>query len=176
MGILLGMRRALALAVLLAVAASARAATFMATSVEELARTSEVVVRGRVLDVASRETASGRIVTEVELAVDSAWKGAPAATVRLLVPGGQLGHVALKVDAAPAFAPGDEVVLFLSRAGPALHVNGLALGTFRVAGDEARPEVGGGRAVVLPRALSAGEREVSAMPLAELERRVRAAR
>lgn len=175
MGMLGRMRRALA-AVLLASALPAAAATFVATSVEEMARTSDVVVRGRVLDLASRLTPSGRILTEVEVAVDAAWKGAPAAIVRLVVPGGSVGSIALKVDAAPTFEPGEEVVLFLARGGAAWHVNGLALGKYRVAGGEARPALASGGARVLPRALSAGEREVGAMPVEELERRVRAAR
>lgn len=167
------MRRT-ALAVLLTFATPAVAATFVATSVEEMARTSEVVVRGRVLDTASRATASGRVLTEVEVEVDDAWKGQAAPTVRLVVPGGRAGKVALKVDAAPTFEPGEEVVLFLARAGASWRVNGHALGKYRVVGGEARAAVAGAK--MLPRALVAGERAVGSMPVAELERRVRAAR
>ncbi len=176
------MRRALALAapcvVLLAAAASrpAAAATFAATSVEEVARTSDAVVRGRVAGTAARATKDGRIVTEVEIAVGAAWKGAPGTTVRVVVPGGRLPGVAMRVDAAPAFAVGEEVVVFLSRGGTTWYVNGLALGKFRVDRGEAHPASAG--AAVLPRAapLPRGEREVGAMPVAELERRVKAAR
>jgi hypothetical protein len=170
------MRRPLALAALLAAAASGRAAaaTFAATSVEEVARTSDAVVRGRVAGTAARATKDGRIVTEVEIAVGEAWKGAPEPTVRVVVPGGRLPGVAMRVDAAPTFSEGEDVVVFLSRGGRAWYVNGLALGKFRVAGGEARPASAG--AAVLPRALAAGERRVGPMPLAELERRVRAAR
>lgn len=169
------MRRTPALALLLfAFAAPAAAATFVAPSVEEMARSSDAVVRGRVLDTASRAAADGRIVTEVEVLVDGAWKGAPAATVRFVVPGGRVGRLAMRVDAAPTFAVGEDVVVFLSRAGQGWRVNGRALGKYRVEGAEARPSLQGAR--VLDRPLAAGERQVGAMPLAELERRVRAAR
>jgi hypothetical protein len=168
--------RRLALAALLSTAAAgpAAAATFVATSVEEVARGSDAVLRGRVVDTASRATRDGRIVTEVEVAVDAAWKGAAEPTVRVVVPGGRLPRLAMRVDAAPTFAAGEEVVVFVVRRGAAWHVNGLALGKFAVVGGEARPSLGG--AVVLPRALAVGEKRVGAMPVAELERRVRAAR
>jgi hypothetical protein len=170
------MRRmpALVLALLASAAAPAVAATFVAPSVEEMARSSDAVVRGRVLGMASRETRDGRIVTEVEVLVAGAWKGAPEGTVRFVVPGGRVGRLAMKVDAAPVFSVGEEVVVFLSRAGGAWRVNGHALGKFGVVRGEARPGLGGAR--VLPGALVAGERPVGAMPVGELERRVRTAR
>jgi hypothetical protein len=167
------MRRALA-SVLLLASAKAAAATFVVPSVEEMARSSDVVVRGRIVDLASRAVAGGRIVTEVEVLVASAWKGAPDATVRFLVPGGRAGGLVLRVDSAPTFEPGEEVVLFLSRSGATWRVNGQALGKFRVEGKDARPGLGDAR--VLPREPAAGERLVGAMPVDELERRVRTAR
>ena len=170
------MRRALLL-LLLAVAAPApaRATTFVATSVEEAARSADVVVRGRVTSSVGRVTRDGRrVVTEVEIAVDSTWKGATDATVRVVVPGGSTGALAMRVDAAPTFEPGEEVVVFLARQGPVWRVMGLALGKYRVEGTDARPRLEG--ATVLPRELAAGERAVGTMPVAELERRVRAAR
>ena len=170
------MRRtlSLALALLASAAAPAAAATFVVPSVEEMARSSDAVVRGHVLGTASRETRDGRIVTEVEVVVDDAWKGAPDGTVRLVVPGGRVGRLAMKVDAAPVFADGEEVVVFLSRVGVGWHVNGHALGKYRVERGEARPGLGDAR--VLPRAIAPGERRVGPMAIEELERRVRAAR
>jgi hypothetical protein len=173
------MRRTLALAAVgIALGAAApvlgRAATFAATTVEHVARTSDAVVRGTVASAVARPTRDGRIVTEVEIAVASAWKGAPGRMIRVVVPGGTLPDVAMHVDGAPRFTPGEEVVAFVNRRGPAWHVNGRALGKFRVSGDEALPSVDGH--ALLPRPLPPGEREVGPMPLAELERRVRAAR
>lgn len=169
------MRRALLLLLLVAAAGPAAAATFVTTSVEEAARSAEAVVRGRVLAVASRLTPDGRrVVTDVDLAVEASWKGAPGTTVRLVVPGGSTPTLGLWVDAAPTFTVGEEVVVFLARQGPAWRVMGHALGKYRVAGAEAAP--GLDHAEVLPRPLRAGERAAGRMPLAELERRVKGAR
>jgi hypothetical protein len=170
------MRRALALS-LLVLAAPGRvpAATFVATSVEEVARSATAVVHGRVVSSEARLTRDGRrVVTEVLVAVESAWKGDPGATVRVVVPGGSAGGVAMSVDSSPDFAVGEEVVVFLAREGAGWRVMGRALGKFRVDGAEAR--AGLEHAIVVQRALPAGERGVGTMALAELERRVRAAR
>jgi hypothetical protein len=167
------MRRLLALA-LLGIAAPAAASTFVAATVEEVARSSAAVVRGRVVAAAARTTRDGRIVTDVEVEVASAWKGAPERTVRIVVPGGSLGGIALRVEGAPTFAPDEEVVVFLVREGPAWRVNGYGQGKFRVVGADARPGLGAAR--VVPRETAAGERLVGPMPVEELERRVRAAR
>jgi hypothetical protein len=167
------MRRWLALAVL-ALGARAAAATFVAMSVEEVARSSDAVVRGTVVGREPRLTSGGSIVTEVEIAVASAWKGATAGTVRVVVPGGSLGWIALSVDAAATFEEGEEVVVFLARNGRGFSVAGHALGKYAVEGAEAHPALGAAR--VLPRALAPGERLVGPMPVSELERRVRAAR
>ncbi len=102
-----------------------------------------------------------------------AWKGAPERIVRFVVPGGSLGTIALSVDAAPTFSDGEEVVVFLARKGPGYVVAGWALGKYRIEGAVARPGVGG--ALILPRAVAAGERQVEVMAVTELERRVRAA-
>jgi hypothetical protein len=173
MGTLARMRRWLA-AALLALAAPAAAAVFVAMSVEEMARGADAVVRGVVVGREARLTADGRIVTDVDIAVSSAWKGDPGAVVRVAVPGGSLGWIALAVDAAATFDDGEEVVVFLARRGRAWAVSGHALGKFAVDGQEARPALREAR--VLPRALGAGERLVGPMPVAELERRVRSAR
>jgi hypothetical protein len=168
------MRRWLA-ASLVACAAPAAASTFVTTSVEEAARSADAVVRGRVLSTAARLTRDGRgVVTEVEVAVDEAWKGAPGPTVKLVVPGGRAGGVAQVVMGGATFEEGEEVIVFLGRAGETWRVMGLALGKYRVEAGEARSALEGAR--VLPRALAAGERVAGTMSVAELERRVREAR
>lgn len=167
------MRRLLTLA-LLALASPVAASTFVAATVEEVARSSHAVVRGRVVAAGARATRDGRIVTDVDVEVASAWKGAPERTVRIVVPGGSLGWIALRVEGAPTFAPGEEVVVFLAREGPAWRVNGYGQGKYRVAGGEARPGLGAAKVVARPH--DRGERLVGAMSVDELERRVRAAR
>ncbi len=165
-----------ALALLLALAAlPAAAAQFRSATVEEAARSSDAVVRGRVESRTSRYADGGsRIVTDVELSVAGAWKGNPGARVVVTVPGGEVGDVGMWVDGAPALAVGDEVVLFLVQRGKAWHVNGYALGTFHVAGDEARPQVPPEEMVRAP--VRAGELAIQPLTVGELERRVRAAR
>ncbi len=168
------MRRSLASLLLLA-AIPAAASTFVETSVEETARSSDAVVRGKVLSATSRLTQDGRrVVTEVEIAVDGTWKGAAEPVVRVVVPGGRVGRIAQLVDAAATFEEGEEVVVFLARRGATWRVMGHALGKYRVEGAQAQP--GLEHAQVLPRTIAPGERAVGAMPVAELERRVREAR
>jgi hypothetical protein len=150
------------------------ATTLLETSVEELARGADLVVRGKVLRTTA-QWRGGRIVTEAEIAVASAWKGAAGERVAVVVPGGRVGDVAQQVSGSPSFAQDEEVVVFAARVGPRdLGVVGLALGKFRVEGDVVRPHLEGAR--VEPRTLAPGERRVEPMGVDELERRVRAAR
>src|SRR5690242_10651550 len=110
------MRTALAL-LLLAVAAPASAMLAAPASVEELARSSQAVVRGRVASVSSRwSDDQARIFTYVEIQPASVWRGSPGARVTVLVPGGVVGPIGQRVDGAPAFAKGEDVVVFLSAA------------------------------------------------------------
>ncbi len=165
----------LTLSLLLLAPAGARPATFAARSVEESARTSDAVVRGTVLGMSSRWLGA-RIVTDVEIAVASAWKGQPGGRVVVTVPGGVVGDLGQRVDAAPTFTVGEDVVVFVERAprGDMLRVNGLALGKFRVAGGLATPDTDGARFAGGP--IAAGEKLVQPMTVDELERRVRSAR
>ena len=168
------MRRALAV-LALAAAVPTAAATFVATTVEETARSSDAVVRGTVVSARPRLTRDGRrVVTEVEIAVASAWKGAPGDAVTVIVPGGSTPGLAMSVDGAPSFERGEDVVVFLARIGDVWRVMGLALGKYRVEAGEARPAFHAGD--VRARALAAGERAAGPMPVDELERRVRSAR
>lgn len=163
------------LAAALGAAPAARAATFLQTTVEESAREAQAVVRGVVVSTACRLTADGRkIVTDVDIAVTSTWKGAPAGTLRVVVPGGRLDGIALWVDTAPTFAPGEEVVVFLARGREGWRVSGAAMGKYTVSGEQAHPDVAS--AELHARALAAGERAVGSMSVDELERRVRSVR
>jgi hypothetical protein len=86
-----------------------------------------------------------------------------------------VGSVGQRVDGAAWLSPGEEVVLFLERAGPAaFRVAGLAQGKFTVAGAVARPDLS--RLTFLRTDVRPGERRSEEMPLDELERRVRGTR
>ena len=156
---------------LLVIPSPASASTFRATSVEEVARASDAVVRGKVERRESFATADGRtFLTWVEIGVASAWKGAPGSRVRVLVPGGQVGRLAQRVDGAPEFRDGEEVVVFLSRRADFWELNGLALGKYEVVAGRAVPDLAS--VDLAPTPLRAGERAVGAMALDELQRRV----
>jgi hypothetical protein len=156
-------------------AAPAAAAVVEETTVEEVARTSETVVRGRVERLSPRWSRDGRrILTDVDIIVDGRWKGSAPDRLRVVVPGGRVGDLAQRVDAAPVFAEREDVVVFLGRRGGAWRITGLALGKYRVDGKTARPTLD--EVHVSPRPTPAGERAVGAMPLVELERRVRGTR
>jgi hypothetical protein len=171
------MRRLAILPLLLLLSTPAAAAVFRATSVEETALGAEAIVRGRVEARVSRWTADHRrIVTDVTVTVTQAWKGAPGPQVIVTLPGGTVGRIGQHVDAAPSFADGEEVVVFLSRAGGGWRLAGLALGKYRVRAEtgEVEPDLDAVRFDASP--VGAGQRLVGAMRLDELERRVRAAR
>ena len=167
------MRRALAM-LALCVAFPATAAVAPEVSVESLAREADAVVRGTVASARSRWAPDGRhIRTLVSLRRLSTWRGTPPADLVVEVPGGSVGDIAQAVSGAPSFETGEEVVVFLRAAGAGRwRVLGLALGKFRVEAGSAVPQLAGVRFDRAP--LRSGERRVEAMPVEELERRVRA--
>jgi hypothetical protein len=91
-------------------------ATVVRLDLPELAQRAGRIVLARCLS-ASTERAESGIETRYRFAVDQIVKGDTSATVELLLPGGLLDGVRTRVPGMPDFAPGDEVVLFLSRAG-----------------------------------------------------------
>jgi len=169
--------RALAVLSLMAVAGPSLAAVALPLSVEELARGSDAVVRGKVAKTTCRWSSDGRrILTYAEVDTGSVWRGSAPARATVVVPGGEIGDIGQRVDGAPTFTQGEEVVLFLGKTGDsAYHVRGLAQGKFSVGQGTASPAFGG-TAFVRGKALAAGERRAEAMPVEELERRVRAAK
>jgi hypothetical protein len=169
------MARLACAALWLALAAPAAASAVLTATVEELARGADLVVRGTVEGRESRFTPDRRrIYTTLFVRPSAAWKGSAGAVVEVVVPGGVVGDVGQRVSGVATFADGEEVVLFLRRAGAAYGVMGLSQGKFRVEGDTARNPLRGLYRV--ERALPPGERVAEEMPLAELERRVRSAR
>jgi hypothetical protein len=166
------LRLATLLAALLA-ASPALGAQAVALSVEGLARTSDAVVRGRVLSVTSTLSQDGRrVFTLVEVDVATSWRGRAPRSTLVIVPGGAAGGISQRVEGAPAFAEGEEVVVFLHRAeAGGYRLAGLAQGKFSVDGADAAPDLAHTR--VMAQQLRPGERTAEAMPVAELERRVR---
>jgi hypothetical protein len=166
------MRATLPLMLLLA-ATPAAAAVALPVTVEALARQADAVVRGKVEKRESRWAEDGRhIFTFVTVRVGRVWRGEAPGQVVLRIRGGEVGDTGQRVDGEAVFGDGEEVVVFLVREdGGTFRVHGLGLGKFKVEGGEAKPDLGHftfKRGLVPPE-----ERQVEAMPIAELERRVR---
>jgi hypothetical protein len=108
---------AVGLALLAVPAGPARGATVLRLSFEELTGRSDAVVRGRVVGSTPKlNAAAGRITTFTQVEVTEAIKGAPGKRITVRQPGGEVGRIGQSVAGAARFAPGEEVVLFLSRA------------------------------------------------------------
>ncbi|MFO0748718.1 MAG: hypothetical protein U1F43_24105 [Myxococcota bacterium] len=129
---------------LLAIGASglARATTVLKVDVPEMTRTSEWVVRARVLQVESvdlRPQGEG-LYTDVSLAIDEVYRGTAVPTTYVLRMMGGVGKdgMALTIPGMPRFAVGEEVVLFLEKTAMGHVPCGLGQGVWRVL----RPPVG----------------------------------
>jgi hypothetical protein len=159
----------------LAVAVPALAAQAYAVSVEKLARVSDTVLRGQVTAARSELREDGRIFTTYEVRTTAVLRGRAPSTARVVVPGGVVGRLGQRVDAAPELARGEDLVLFLRRSGvDGFEVTGLAQGKFTIAGASARPDLS--RLTFVRTAVPSGERRAEEMTFAELERRVREVR
>ncbi|MGE4084522.1 MAG: hypothetical protein AB7H93_16085 [Vicinamibacterales bacterium] len=148
----------------MATAPRAGALTVLPATFDELVRESQVVVYGRVVEVAGRWSADRRTIESlVTLDALEHFKGTVTDSTTFRVPGGEAGGRRLVVAGAPAFSPGDAVVVFLRGQAPALPTPvGLSLGVYRVARD---PRSGG--LVVIPtpiRAVDAPTRVVRGGP------------
>ena len=173
-----GMLRNVPIVVLcLALTARAGAVTVAPLSFDELVHQSTTVVYGRVSDVTGQWSDDRRsIVSVVTIEVFDHYKGSPGEALTFTVPGGQVGRYLNLVPGAPAFAPGDRAVLFLTSRGPRLPITtGFTQGIYRVTMD-AR-----GTAVAVPPAIDTADRRIvrgdvmrKPVPLASFEAAVRA--
>ena len=128
-------RGLLAIALLLAGARAAWATVELPVEFGELVAGSQLIVHGRVVDVRSQQIGARRsIETIVTVLVADAYKGQPGETVTFRVPGGEVGRYRRVMIGAPQFEAGQEIVVFLRGAAPAVPtVFGLNQGVFRVA-------------------------------------------
>lgn len=134
-------RRGLLALVVLACAfnASLRAMVVVPAEFSEMVAASHTIVHGRVVDVRSYETAGRRTIESlVTVEVVEAIKGQPGRTAYFKLPGGQVGRYRRVMIGAPQCARGDEVVLFLKGAAPAVPMPfGLTQGIYRVSREAA---------------------------------------
>lgn len=86
----------------------------VAHTIEEMTRAVPVVVRARVGQVqASWDEGQRRIWTRAELQVLESVKGAPAATLVVRQPGGEVENIGQRVAGTAKFTPGEEAIFFL---------------------------------------------------------------
>src|SRR3990170_943340 len=169
--------KALLSLVVLASALPAAGSVAAPLSVEDLARASDAVVRGRVVKLTARRSTDGkRISTYAEVETNGVWRGTAPGRLTIVVRGGVVDGIGERVFGAPTFSEGEDVVAFLGRTdGRLFRVRGLGQGKFSVANGQARPDLSG-LSFAGGTALRAGERRAESMSVGELERRVRAAR
>ena len=145
-------------------------------TLDELAGEADLIVHARVARVDTRQ-APGTLRVERVVALDvvRAWKGRPAGTVHVVLPGGTFGRYRTVVPGVPDVVEGEEAVLFL-RASPAgvPQLVGLSQGLLRVRVDPATGE----RRVAAPLAADRdgpvvrGATDRGPQPLARIEARV----
>ena len=87
----------------------------------QMARESELIVRGTVVNVQSQMTGPRQTIESViTLSVADTMKGTAGAQTVFRVPGGQVGRYRRVMIGAPEFTTGDEVILFLKGRAPAI--------------------------------------------------------
>jgi len=111
-------------------------------SVEQLGAVSAKVVRGRVAATHSYWNADRtKIFTETVIETDETYKGARAASVRILQLGGTVDGVRVTVHGALGWTPGEEVLVFLEPyRDESFVVAGLSQGKFNIVRDPATKE------------------------------------
>ena len=107
-------------------------ATLQKLSFDEMVSHSTTIVRAKIGAGSGRQHGA-LVYTHHTVTVLESWKGSPAASIDVVVPGGQVGRLQQSVAGAPVLAPGSELVLFLwtSRSG-LTHVIGLSQGVFQL--------------------------------------------
>jgi lipid-A-disaccharide synthase len=173
------MRTMTVLLLMVVAAARAEATVLLPADLGDLSRGAYAIARGSIVAVDSRWTSPERraIETVVTLRADVWLKGGLGSLVQFRVPGGRLGRYRSLVVGAPSFDAGQQVVVFLGAAPPAMpYVLGLSQGVFRIARSTAglvvtppavMPVSGAARRVIR------GDLSRRPLALAEFEHRVR---
>ena len=104
-------------------------------STEQLVENSSDVIRGKVISQISQwDDTHSVIYTEVMIEITEIVLGSVArgATILVYVPGGIVNDTGLKVEHAPEFEDGEEVILFLTELDNLYSVTSWEMGKFRV--------------------------------------------
>ncbi|GEM_PF-2875653 len=99
----------------------------------DLARSSSLVVRGKVISSESyKDGKTHRIMTRHQVEVGEVWRGKRVSKVTVLTMGGEVGDLGQWIPGEAVLEQGGEYVLFLQSAGGGYAVTGMAQGLFRV--------------------------------------------
>jgi hypothetical protein len=90
------------------------ATTLLRMSLQQMAASADLVVRGRCVNVESHWE-NGAIWTIAEIDVTESLKGASPLHIRVRSPGGRVGHIVSHVDSTPKIREGQDDVLFLQK-------------------------------------------------------------
>ena len=129
-------RAAILGSLLMTVASSVLATSFVVPTDEEMVERSQAIITGTVEGSFVQEQ-DGMIETTYEIRVDRTIKGiakeiaTTGALVRVVSPGGVIGERGLLVPAAAHFQQGDRVLLFLTRDKARWVTTDMTLGKFR---------------------------------------------
>jgi hypothetical protein len=108
--------QALILSIALAAASFVRASTAERLSFDRLIGEADVIVKGQVEELKTRQAPDRRSVTTVvSLSVVSQFKGAKVSSITIEQPGGSIGELTQGVPGLPEFASGENVIVFLKR-------------------------------------------------------------
>ncbi len=112
--------------------AQANATTLVRMDLQALAHSAELIVRARCIHSETRWE-SGSIWTFDDFEVLEILKGSAPQVLRVRLPGGRIAHTETNIDGVPAFATGEETVLFVERTSAGDYgVTSWAQGTFRI--------------------------------------------
>jgi hypothetical protein len=118
------------------VASTVSGQTWPPTSLTELVRAADLIIRGQVQTILSGPRQHGAPGTTVVMSVLEQWKGTRISTLRLVQPRGTEGEITQEVPSLPTFRAGEEVILFLVREpGSSYSVLGAKQGKFSVRTD-----------------------------------------
>jgi len=108
------------------------------STLEYMTDFSDAIVIGHVVDKQSFGQGK-KIVTSVTVNVERSVKNTDAtaaSSVELIIPGGKVGDIALKMDQAPIFEVGQKVMLFLKKVGASYFPFGFNYGVYRIVWDD----------------------------------------
>ena len=145
--------------VVVLVGRSLSATTLVPADFAQMARESELIVRGTVVNVQGQMTGPRRSIESViTVFVTDTLKGTSGTSTVFRVPGGRVGAYRRVMVGAPVFAAGDDVIVFLKGRAPAIAMPyGLSQGVYRVARQ-------GGGAMVTPAVVAGSGRVVRGDP------------